>query len=165
MSKPYWEKLQDPRWFRFRDQFLRDKSVETDYGLKPQCENCGHWPDKYVQVHHKRYINGREPWEYDYEDLRILCRECHEYIHTLEKRLRAFAISLTVDECDQMAALLDEMELCKKQDNLAQALGYAKHEVRDLYFQFEYQKAHPGEFGGPIDIERAILKIMGKTSR
>lgn len=35
-----------------------------------------------LNVHHKRYVNGRELWEYDDEDLITLCQYCHQHLHS-----------------------------------------------------------------------------------
>jgi 5-methylcytosine-specific restriction endonuclease McrA len=69
-SLSYQEKLQDPRWKERRMEILvRDKG---------RCVACGspHW----LQVHHKEYISGLEPWEYPDELLETLCRRCHEIV-------------------------------------------------------------------------------------
>ena len=70
MSKSYTEKLTDPRWKERRMEILvRDKG---------RCVACmsPHW----LQVHHKEYIYGLEPWEYLDEYLVTLCRRCHEIV-------------------------------------------------------------------------------------
>lgn len=75
-SQSYSEKLRDPRWQKLRLQvFERDKFA---------CQSCGS-PDNELQVHHKEYANGCEPWESDLESLVTLCSECHETL-TLFKR-------------------------------------------------------------------------------
>lgn len=68
MSKPYWQKLQDPRWQRKRLEILN----RADF----KCEKCG---DKTttLQVHHGYYEKGAEPWEYENETLWCLCSSCH----------------------------------------------------------------------------------------
>jgi 5-methylcytosine-specific restriction endonuclease McrA/ribosomal protein S27AE len=38
-----------------------------------------------MHVHHKRYIKGRNPWEYNNEDLITLCNWCHWKLHENEK--------------------------------------------------------------------------------
>lgn len=35
-----------------------------------------------LQVHHKKYIQERMPWEYAEEDLITLCNECHNIYHS-----------------------------------------------------------------------------------
>lgn len=70
MTKSYQEKLKDPRWKRRRIEILvRDKG---------RCVKCmsPHW----LQVHHKEYVSGLEPWEYPDELLETLCRRCHEIV-------------------------------------------------------------------------------------
>ena len=34
-----------------------------------------------LQIHHKRYIQGRKIWEYDAVDLVTLCKQCHTKLH------------------------------------------------------------------------------------
>lgn len=68
----YAEKLLDPRWQRKRLERLN----ASDFA----CDLCG---DKTVtlHVHHRRYIKGRQPWEYAIEELQTLCKECHASHH------------------------------------------------------------------------------------
>lgn len=40
---------------------------------------------KSLNVHHKYYINGKNPWEYDNEALVTLCEDCHCDIHKSAK--------------------------------------------------------------------------------
>lgn len=76
MSK-YSEKLKDPRWQKKRlEIFERDKFM---------CQHCGDTKST-LHVHHLRYQTGKEPWEYDSEDMMTLCGGCHEieYLHRKE---------------------------------------------------------------------------------
>jgi 5-methylcytosine-specific restriction endonuclease McrA len=38
-----------------------------------------------MQVHHKRYVVGKELWEYDDNDLITLCKDCHTTFHQNHK--------------------------------------------------------------------------------
>lgn len=38
-----------------------------------------------MNVHHKKYIISKEPWEYDNDDLITLCSDCHRILHQTEK--------------------------------------------------------------------------------
>lgn len=38
-----------------------------------------------LNVHHPRYINGRMPWEYDNDELMVLCEPCHKDQHDLSE--------------------------------------------------------------------------------
>jgi hypothetical protein len=44
------------------------------------CESA----EKTLNVHHLYYISGREPWEYEDEELVCLCEECHKWLHKKE---------------------------------------------------------------------------------
>lgn len=43
-------------------------------------------PDKpyNIQIHHKKYILNRLPWEYENDDLQTLCNYCHSDVHVTE---------------------------------------------------------------------------------
>lgn len=56
---------------------------------KNQCVKCG--SKNRLHVHHKKYIYGRNPWEYDNFFLEVLCANCHEKEH--EKHISSFIIS------------------------------------------------------------------------
>ncbi len=83
MSQNYSEKLRDPRWQRMRLQiFERDKW---------KCRLCSS-AENTLNVHHRYYLKGRDPWDYPPEALATLCDFCHEGEHALssagEKILR-----------------------------------------------------------------------------
>jgi hypothetical protein len=71
-SKPaYGDLLNDPRWQRKRlEVFQRDNF---------SCQLCGDTETE-LQVHHKKYINGRQPWDYEPTELITLCVHCHKKI-------------------------------------------------------------------------------------
>jgi len=76
MKKDYSELLKDPRWQKKRLQILqRDKF---------KCKLCGD-EKATLHVHHKEYINGYAPWEYDNKSLITLCEDCHFQIEALKK--------------------------------------------------------------------------------
>jgi 5-methylcytosine-specific restriction endonuclease McrA len=98
----YKEKLQSESWEALRlFVFQRDKYI---------CQNCGKFGlneaftvvgskkgSKYFEydetfmigkgksielnLHHVCYRNGREPWEYNIDELKTLCPECHKKVH------------------------------------------------------------------------------------
>lgn len=76
MSEYYKELLQRPEWNEKRIHILiRD-------GFK--CAECGK-SNVELQVHHKKYIKGRMPWEYSDRHLVTLCDPCHDTVHVVEK--------------------------------------------------------------------------------
>jgi hypothetical protein len=44
------------------------------------CECCGSTSNQ-LHAHHKVYLRGRKPWEYDDELLECLCDPCHAEAH------------------------------------------------------------------------------------
>lgn len=65
----YSEKLKDPRWQKLRLQiFERDQW---------KCQICGD-DESTLNVHHRWYDRGAEPWEASPECLVTLCETCHE---------------------------------------------------------------------------------------
>lgn len=78
MSTSYADKLKDPRWQKKRLKVFEHANFT--------CENCSS-KERTLNVHHKRYIRGREPWQYDDEDLSCLCEDCHQRVSTVGKIL------------------------------------------------------------------------------
>jgi hypothetical protein len=98
----YADLLKDPRWQKKRLEVLESNGWA--------CEACGS-ATKTLHVHHPKYKNGSMPWEYEKDELEVLCEDCHAEITLLTKdlkeqistlnisllfRLRAYAGSLAV---------------------------------------------------------------------
>ena len=67
----YSMKLKDPRWQKRRlEVFNRDDWT---------CQECGS-KTKTLNVHHKSYIYGLEPWEYEDDYLVTVCEVCHSML-------------------------------------------------------------------------------------
>lgn len=65
----YAEKLLDNRWQQVKSSIqIRDQFT---------CQKCG-CKDKVVQVHHRHYLTGRDPWDYPDNLLVLLCSSCHK---------------------------------------------------------------------------------------
>ena len=78
-QEPYLLLLEKREWKAKRDRILtRDRY---------RCQRCGKGDsiDASLQVHHKHYILGLDPWEYKDSELITLCEECHHQIHITEE--------------------------------------------------------------------------------
>jgi hypothetical protein len=75
----YADLLKDPRWQKKRLEILEASAWK--------CERCD---DKTTElhVHHKRYIKGKMPWEYESGDLCVLCGPHHEEWHADSENLQ-----------------------------------------------------------------------------
>lgn len=79
MAKTYSEKLKDPKWQRKRLEIMERDTF--------QCQICWN-KEETLTVHHKSYIKGRDPWDYDDEYLITLCEDCHQSVHYWEKNIK-----------------------------------------------------------------------------
>ena len=66
--KTYSEKLRDPRWQKKRLEILQRDNFA--------CLLCNDNKTE-LQIHHKKYIKGHEPWDYGNENFQTLCKHCH----------------------------------------------------------------------------------------
>lgn len=73
MSKQtYYEKLRSPQWQKKRLEIMqRDEFT---------CQQCFD-KDTTLNVHHKNYTKGAEPWEYEDDNFITLCECCHKVNH------------------------------------------------------------------------------------
>ncbi len=64
----YREKLEDPRWQKLKAQIL-----ERDGWKCRVCEDT----ETRLDVHHRIYFGGRDPWDYPHWNFATLCKHCH----------------------------------------------------------------------------------------
>jgi hypothetical protein len=71
----YRDLLLHPKWDKKRKEILaRDNYT---------CTRCGrNMTDNFIvlHVHHRKYISGRMPWEYENSNFSTLCGTCHRII-------------------------------------------------------------------------------------
>lgn len=51
------------------------------------CVSCGD-DQKTLNVHHKTYRKGADPWEYDDDNFVTLCEECHKDMHDMQNKIK-----------------------------------------------------------------------------
>lgn len=93
----YAEQLKHPNWQRKRLERLQLADWE--------CENCGASSNT-LHVHHRRYVKGRMAWEYDNEELEVLCEGCHESEHSARSVLDELLASSASRPTDIAVGLL-----------------------------------------------------------
>lgn len=67
----YGELLKHPKWQRRRLEIMQRDNFTCQVCLDTETE---------LQVHHKKYINGLQPWEYEDSYLITLCNNCHKKV-------------------------------------------------------------------------------------
>lgn len=87
-KKTYFEKSRDPRWQKKRLEVMQDAEF--------RCKVC-YDDSSTLNVHHKEYIKGREPWEYDAKQLTVLCEGCHSAQHETEDLLKVICSYADID--------------------------------------------------------------------
>jgi len=87
----YSELLKSPHWQKKRLIIMsRDK-------LK--CKKCGD-SETTLHVHHKLYINGLKPWEYENNQLITLCEDCHCFIEQYKEEIGEDLNDLKILKCN-----------------------------------------------------------------
>lgn len=129
MTKSYSEKLRDPRWQRKRLEVMNRDEFK--------CTKCGNGAVT-LNVHHKKYRNGLNPWDYDLTELLTLCEVCHGKEHGIDNNSEK-VVSDTFPEPTRFAydfipevALLSE-KLNKIRESLKQveSCGYPMDDISD----------------------------------
>jgi hypothetical protein len=87
-EKTYYEKLKDPRWQKVRLEAMQ----KADFC----CQMCFDDTTS-LNVHHKEYFKGHEPWEYSLNQLIVLCEDCHKYHHSHKDILKKVSSYLEYD--------------------------------------------------------------------
>lgn len=70
IRRNYFDLLKDPRWYEYRIRAIGHHGNG--------CYLCAE--TRNIQVHHLRYIDGMNPWDYDFNDVRVYCDNCHEVV-------------------------------------------------------------------------------------
>lgn len=78
-ANSYAAKLKDPRWQKRRLEKLESAGWA--------CEYCGDTTSN-LQVHHRWYLKGYEPWDYGIDQLECLCEKHHEMASRVHKLLK-----------------------------------------------------------------------------
>lgn len=158
--KSYSEKLQDPQWISFREYVIENREDRCRREERPlSCEDCSQTMERrQAHVHHRRYIKGREPWNYSLDDVQVLCSDCHEIIHEVENRARALIRSISPTIAEEFGWLLTELENCAESEtyHLRIALAHAKNAARRVY----HNEKSGGGWEAAVIRNRTIAKML-----
>ena len=122
MSNTYWELLKRPEWQR--------KRLEVMQGAGWKCQMCS-TETKTLHVHHRMYVKGRKPWEYQNTEFDVLCEGCHAEGHKLKDKvnwlLRQIPSRMLEEACGLLTGFYAD-ELPSLEDSLDEG-----HEFYDAY--------------------------------
>lgn len=148
----YADKLRDPRWLQFKDEYIEWRLVRHDIP-RHWCQDCGEDTHGGLHLHHTVYYLGREPWDYDFEEMRLYCETCHKRIHDLEEDFRNFIRSICSHQCYELRYVLDALIEADEKGVLKVALAHAKNAIRRV----SYRSEEEGEILSVGDILKRML--------
>lgn len=70
----YSNQLNDERWKAFRWFVMKVRGSA--------CEICK--ATKNLQVHHIKYTKGARAWEYNVNEVMVVCKDCHKKLHNIK---------------------------------------------------------------------------------
>lgn len=120
-KKSYLDKLKDPRWQKKRLLIL-----ERDGWA---CRLC-HDTENTLHVHHKIYIRGNEPWEYEDGLLISLCEDCHLNEALLKKEYEPLIIetlykNFSADNLRELAIGFSKIKMTNDPQIMASIISFA----------------------------------------
>jgi hypothetical protein len=113
----YHEQIKHPLWQKKRLEVLDHKGF--------QCECCL-TVEKELHVHHPFYKKGALIWDYEDEELQVLCIECHAEAHAIDEKIKKAMSLLAPEQKIRLLGFIDSMNGPFLNDNSISYLeGYA----------------------------------------
>lgn len=138
----YSEKLKDPKWQRLRLLiFERDKWT---------CQSCGR-TDLPLNIHHIKYISGKDPWEYEEHFLITYCEVCHETEHLIGTQIHESLIDIIKANPPLIQPMSQLCILCEKFGPFRDALRKFLAENLMIYLQ---------EMKNQTNVEKTSVPIL-----
>jgi hypothetical protein len=91
------QQYKHPLWQKKRLEMLE----AADYA----CQSCFD-NETLLHVHHKQYFAGRKVWEYDANELLVLCENCHKDVHAETATIKSIIASISPDGYKAVIGLL-----------------------------------------------------------
>lgn len=117
--KSYSEKLRDPRWQKMRLEIMQRDGFA--------CRIC-HDEASTLNVHHRYYISGNDPWEYPLGALVTLCENCHKFeTHEMDNACVRLGMALRAkffaSDIDRLARAIELMKLVHVEEVVSEAIA------------------------------------------
>lgn len=149
----YSEKLKDQRWQKKRLKLLESSS------WKCQNEACSNINENtQLQIHHKVYLKGLNPWDYEDWAYIVLCEECHRFY---QERMEKGSIVLAQNQelLDCVYSLYDKklIDVKKLSEGLAALTNSSPECFSEMVQPFQnYCIDSSGIFIGGMRFEKAF---------
>ncbi len=102
IRKRYHEFLKTAEWKSYSTELIDERKC---------CWQCG--TEENLQVHHLIYREWAKPWEYLDDEVRVLCRDCHEAVHVVADDIW---VACLVFEPHQLEQMLKELRQIKESE-------------------------------------------------
>lgn len=93
----------------FRDQYnhpkWQRKRLECLEAAEYQCQMC-YDGESQLQVHHKRYVKNRKVWEYEVDELEVLCDACHQQAQAEKDIIQEVLTKFPCEAVPEITALI-----------------------------------------------------------
>jgi hypothetical protein len=134
----YAQKLLDPRWQKKRLEIL-----QRDEWCCQQCFDN----ESTLHVHHRRYIYGRDPWDYPDQLLVALCASCHEE----EGAMMQEAIPILIEQCKDRLFAGEIMDLASSVDHFGMFTVINLALLREGKYELKLIEPEPQEDSCPTE--------------
>jgi hypothetical protein len=148
----YSEKMKDPRWQRKRlEVFERD-----EWCCQVCCDDSAT-----LNVHHRYYLNNKEPWEYPNEALITLCEDCHNdeknnYPEQIDKIILSLKKHFLSDELSSLVKVFENLTIYHTSEVFVSVVKYhllnKKNQIKmiDDYFKYLADETGKKDDGGKV---------------
>lgn len=155
-QKLYNQRLKDIRWF-IKSNALKEMNGNV-------CQICGRGYERknysYLIIHHKYYIEDRDPWNYLEDAYSVLCNYCHKEIN--HKNIRHYDNS-NADELRNYPFILTRLFLSKGKEERIAYNEYFDIRYYGWIIDCDYQtKYRQGD--GRFDYELIVREVMNGES-
>lgn len=90
---------------QYKNPLWQKRRLEVMEEAEFMCQMCFNGENQ-LHVHHKRYVKGRRIWEYDSNELVVLCHECHEVAHHDQEILKRTLALINVMAIEEIIGLI-----------------------------------------------------------
>lgn len=122
IRRDYQKLLKDPRWLDFAFEVIEEKGP---------CAWCG--SEDQLQVHHLVYYQNTLPWEYSFEDVEVLCSECHTRIHVIVDECWVQMLKLNETQLELLLKTIKEVRTGETADVTRNLIGFFRNALECPY--------------------------------
>ena len=85
-----------------------------------------------LHVHHKQYFKGRKPWQYENDQLQVLCHKCHDLNHVVIQSIKEILSLSDNDEIFNILLGYADIDVVKKMSEFPHAAYSYEYETIGL---------------------------------